>query len=82
MPRRPRYEMPDDVARALAEHGLAGAYEARPPYQQNDYIWWITEAKRQETRRKRLAQMLDELRRGDAYMNMPYRPTTRPRTAS
>lgn len=50
------------------------AYKARPPYQQNDYIGWITRAKLEATRNKRLAQMLDELERGDAYMKMAYRP--------
>jgi hypothetical protein len=54
------------------------AYRDRPPYQQNDYIGWITRAKREETRERRLAQMLDELERGDVYMKMPYRPKSRP----
>jgi hypothetical protein len=45
---------------------------ARPPYQQNDYVGWITRAKRPETQEKRLAQMLDELATGERYMNMPY----------
>ena len=47
-------------------------YLARPEYQQNDYIGWITRAKKEETRIKRLNQMLDELADGTAYMNMPY----------
>ena len=47
---------------------------AGPPYQRNDYIGWIAGAKREETRRKRLSQMLDELRGGDRYMKMAYRP--------
>jgi uncharacterized protein YdeI (YjbR/CyaY-like superfamily) len=72
--RRPRYPMPTFVKNALLEHGLMEAYRDRPPYQQNDYIGWITRAKRTETQQKRLAQMLDELERGDAYMKMPYRP--------
>ena len=71
--RRPTHEMPDFVRRALAAHGLEEAYRARPPYQRNDYIGWIASAKREETREKRLAQMLDELRCGDRYMKMAYR---------
>ena len=71
-PRRPRYEMPEFVRQALAKRGLTEAYYDRPPYQQNDYISWIIRAKREETVQKRLAQMLDELRRGDSYMNMAY----------
>lgn len=71
--KRPRYPMPADVRRALDERGLLDAYRDRPPYQQNDYIGWITRARRPETRRRRLDQMLDELEAGDRYMKMPYR---------
>jgi dienelactone hydrolase len=53
------------------------AYQSRPPYQQNDYVGWITRARRPETRDKRLAQMLDELEGGTLYMNMAHRPSTR-----
>jgi len=66
--------MPADVREALTRHGLVQAYRARPPYQRNDYIGWITRARRPETRARRLAQMLEELTAGDRYMRMPYRP--------
>lgn len=66
------HDIPDFVAEALEREGLWERYRARPPYQQNDYIGWIIRAKREETRQKRLLQMLDELRRGDAYMKMKY----------
>lgn len=72
--KRPRYPMPDFVAASLTERGLMDAYRARPPYQQNDYIGWISRAKRPATVDKRLAQMLDELEAGDRYMKMDYRP--------
>ncbi|CEJ12539.1 hypothetical protein BN1110_02838 [bacterium YEK0313] len=71
--KRAIHPIPDFVTEALEARGLTAAYAARPPYQRNDYVGWITRAKRPETRRKRLDQMLDELTRGDAYMNMPYR---------
>lgn len=58
----------------MTERGLLEAYRARPPYQQNDYLGWIGRARREETRRKRLVQMLDELAAGDVYMNMAWRP--------
>ncbi|MFA5844500.1 MAG: YdeI/OmpD-associated family protein [Coriobacteriia bacterium] len=74
VPGRPRYPMPGYVQEALDREGLAGAYLERPPYQRNDYIGWITRARREETRQGRLRQMLAELERGDLYMNMPYRP--------
>lgn len=70
---RTRHPMPDDIRQALDERGLMGAYHARPDYQQNDYIGWITRARREETRQKRLARMLDELKRGNVYMNMKWR---------
>ena len=74
MPLRPRYPMPDFVREALETRRLMDAYRARPPYQRNDYIGWITRAKRPETQEKRLNQMLDELERGDVYMKMDWRP--------
>ena len=71
--KRPRHMMPDYVRRALAERGLTIAYAQRPAYQQNDYVGWIVRAKRDETRRRRLHQMLDELAASNVYMKMPYR---------
>jgi uncharacterized protein YdeI (YjbR/CyaY-like superfamily) len=73
--KRPRYPMPDFVRRALEVRGLMADYEERPAYQQNDYISWITRAKRQATQEKRLRQMLDELELGGVYMNMPHPPS-------
>lgn len=63
--------MPDFVRQALEEHGLMDAYNARPPYQRNDYLGWIGRAKLDSTQQKRL-QQLDELREGSKYMNMPW----------
>lgn len=74
--RRPRHPMPAEILEALQRRDLLIAYSRRPPYQQNDYLGWITRAKTPETREKRLAQMLDELAGGDRYMNMPYRART------
>lgn len=73
MPARPRYEMPDFVRDALDENDLMKAYRARPPYQQNDYISWITRARLEATRQRRLNQMLDELTGGKVYMNMSWK---------
>lgn len=65
--------MPAFVRDALIERGLMDAYSARPPYQRNDYVGWIARAKREETRQRRLDQMLAELGSGDRYMKMAYR---------
>jgi uncharacterized protein YdeI (YjbR/CyaY-like superfamily) len=62
------------MRQALSIRGLMDAYLARPAYQRNDYIDWITRAKREVTREKRLSQMLDELARGGIYMKMKWHP--------
>lgn len=71
---RPHHPMPDDVREALEGRGLMDKYRLRPPYQQNDYVGWISRAKRPETRQKRLRQMLDELDKGGVYMKMKWDP--------
>lgn len=77
--KRPRYPMPPYVEEALVDRGLMDAYRARPDYQQNDWIGWIERAKREETRLKRLGEMLDELEAGEGYMGMEWHPTREPR---
>lgn len=76
MARRPPQPMPDDVAQELDVRGVAADYAARPYYQRNDYLSWIGRAKRVETRRKRIEQMLDELDAGGVYMGMDH-PSSR-----
>ena len=71
--KRAQNPMPDFVQAALESEGLAQAYAARPPYQRNDYLGWISRAKREATRGKRLRQMLEELAAGNAYMGMEWR---------
>ena len=66
------HEMPADVRAALTKAGVIDAYRARPPYQQNDYIGWITRAKLPATRAKRIEQMLTELGSGGVYMKMKW----------
>ena len=66
--------MPAEVRQALEARALVDAYQARPPFQRNDYLGWIARARKPETRRKRLAQMLDELEDGDIYMKMRWAP--------
>ncbi len=71
--KRQKHPLPDDIRSLLDERGLMDAYHSRPAYQQNDYIGWITRAKRPETRQKRLDQMLDELKGGKSYMKMVWK---------
>jgi uncharacterized protein YdeI (YjbR/CyaY-like superfamily) len=56
---RPRYSMPNFFLNALNARKLTDAYLARPDYQRNDYLGWITRAKLEATKQKRLNQMLD-----------------------
>ena len=67
-------QMPASIRKQLVGRGLLDAYRERPPYQRNDYLSWISRAKREETKRRRLQQMLAELERGDIYMRMNYKP--------
>ncbi len=65
--------MPAYVRDALVDRQLMSAYQERPPYQRNDYVGWITRAKRNDTRSRRLGQMLTELEAGNRYMKMRWR---------
>jgi uncharacterized protein YdeI (YjbR/CyaY-like superfamily) len=53
------------------------AYRERPAYQRNDYLGWIGQAQQDETRAKRVSQMVDELREGGVYMGMTHAPSRR-----
>lgn len=64
--------MPDFVEKTLRDAGFMEQYQARPPYQRNGYLAWISRAKCQATVDKCLYQMLDELRAGDCYMGMEW----------
>lgn len=68
--------MPEFVRAALNSRNLMEKYLQRPAYQQNDYLGWITRAKLEATKQKRLAQMLEELFNGDVYMKMAWRSKT------
>lgn len=66
--------MPEYVKEALLREKVMQLYQSRPPYQQNDYIGWITRAAQEETKRNRINQMIDELKRGNVYMKMKWNP--------
>lgn len=69
---RDRHPMPSFVRAALEDSSLMNDYRNRPAYQQNDYLGWINQAKQEATKKKRLNQMLTELRQGGVYMNMAH----------
>lgn len=76
---RPTQPMPEDIDAALHKLDLRKAYDARPPYQRNDYLRWIAKAKRTESRERRMGQMLRELAIGGVYMGMSHAPSARRR---
>jgi len=62
---RPAPETPDDLAAALKKNKAAKAtWEAFSPSCKREYVEWITEAKREETRLKRLAQAVEWIGEG------------------
>lgn len=62
---KPPLEVPADLEKALAKNSRARkAFEAFSPSHRREYVEWIEEAKREETRRKRLATAIDWMAEG------------------
>ena len=62
---RPAASVPEDLAAALARNAAARkTFEAFPPGQRREYIEWIVEAKRADTRARRLLQAIEWLAEG------------------
>jgi uncharacterized protein YdeI (YjbR/CyaY-like superfamily) len=58
-------EVPEALAEALARDDLAAAtFNGFPPGQRREYCEWVAEAKRPDTRDKRVAQAIEWLREG------------------
>lgn len=58
-------EVPPSLAAALGKNRKAqAAFDAFSPSHRREYVEWITEAKREETREKRIAQALEWLAEG------------------
>jgi uncharacterized protein YdeI (YjbR/CyaY-like superfamily) len=59
--------MQDDFRAAIdAEPAAAATFDGFPPSKRRDYLEWVTEAKRPETRAKRIAQAVLWLAEGKA----------------
>ncbi|MEZ5484981.1 MAG: YdeI/OmpD-associated family protein, partial [Lysobacteraceae bacterium] len=62
---KPPPAVPEDFRAALKRDPAATrTFDAFSPGQQREYIDWITEAKREETRQRRLAQAIQWLAEG------------------
>jgi uncharacterized protein YdeI (YjbR/CyaY-like superfamily) len=55
-------------------------FEAQPPGYRRTVSWWVMSAKREETRQKRLAILIDESRNGRRLpmLTSPYKKTQAP----
>lgn len=63
--RKPALDLPDDLGAALAANGAAQAqWDAFSPGKRRDYIEWVVEAKRDDTRAKRIATTIAQVAEG------------------
>ena len=64
-PPKPAAEVPADLAEGLAgDPEAAATFEGFPPGARREYCEWVAEAKRPETRAKRVAEAVEWLREG------------------
>jgi uncharacterized protein YdeI (YjbR/CyaY-like superfamily) len=62
---KPPFKVPEDLRAAIdAVPAAAATFDGFPPSCQREYVEWVTEAKREETRVKRLAQTVEWLAEG------------------
>ena len=60
-----KLEMPEDLRAAIDSNSAAAAtFAAFPPGSQREYVEWVVEAKREETRAKRIAQAVEWMAEG------------------
>ena len=53
---------PSDLAEGLRDVDLLDMFEGMSPSHRREYIEWITDAKRDETRRRRITGTIERLR--------------------
>jgi uncharacterized protein YdeI (YjbR/CyaY-like superfamily) len=64
-PTRKSMPVPQDVRAALEKNPTAYAYFARlAPSHRKMYIWWISDAKKEDTRRRRIQRVVEMCRQG------------------
>jgi uncharacterized protein YdeI (YjbR/CyaY-like superfamily) len=57
-------EVPDDLAAALAQHNARARFDALAFTHRKEYVRWVTEAKRDDTRRRRIDQAVEMILAG------------------
>jgi hypothetical protein len=66
-PARKALVVPEDLEQVLHKDPTAWAnWEAFPYSHKKDYIEWVTDAKQEETRKRRIAQALEKIREGES----------------
>jgi uncharacterized protein YdeI (YjbR/CyaY-like superfamily) len=58
------HELPDFIKKAILEKKIHETWESLTPIQRNEYICWVTMAKKEETKQKRLGIMVENLSDG------------------
>lgn len=77
----PIHQLPLDLEKALLQHSFAtNLWNDITPLARNEWICWITSAKKDETRDKRIKVALDKMRRGErrpcCWAGCPHREKT------
>jgi len=70
-------DLPDEIEAVLTVAALLDTYNRRPAYQRRGYIQWIDQTKTEASRTKRIAIMLEELKKG-CYMPPKKKDTVTP----
>lgn len=67
--------MPEGFAERFTANARAWAYfEAQGAYYRHTAIWWVISAKREETREKRLATLIEVSEQGKHLPHLTYTP--------
>lgn len=53
---------PDDLLGAIADAGLADAFTQLPPSHRREYVLWVEDARRPDTRARRIGRVVDAVR--------------------
>ena len=59
-------EVPDDLAAAMATAGVRPKFDDLAPSHRKEYVRWVTEAKKPETRAKRIGEAVEMIGEGKA----------------
>ena len=57
-------EVPEDLAAELTKHGIREAFDALAPSTRTEHVRQVESAKAEETRNRRIAKIVDGLRKG------------------